>query len=58
MQTSHLEDEHGRYLELKGLLEDREKTLQQLREETAFLDKQHNYTKNEVGLGGEGGGGG
>lgn len=43
-----MEDEHARYQELKQLLDEREKSVQQLREETTFLDKQYKYTKNEV----------
>lgn len=43
-----LEDEHSQYLELKQLVQEREKSLQQLNGETQFLDKQYKYTKNEV----------
>lgn len=43
-----MEEERIRYLELKQVLEERGKTLQGLRSETEFLDKQYKYTKSEV----------
>lgn len=54
MQTNHLEvaleDEHAQHLELKQLVQEREKAIQQLKDESGFLDKQYKYTKKEVGV--------
>lgn len=45
-----MEGERAQYLELKQLLEEKEKALQHVTEEGEFLEKQYKHTKKEVGV--------
>ena len=48
---NELEDGQVKYKRLQQLLDDREKVIQQLQNETGYLDTVHKYTKQEVSKG-------